>query len=386
MDFELPEEYKALQKTVREFARKEIAPSVTADERARRFPREIVTKMGELGFFGCPIPEEYGGNNMGFMAHVITCEEIARVSCSLGVSFNTQTMGTSRTILEFGAVEQKRKYIPKLVSAEWLGCFAITEPEAGSDVAAMRTTAAKEADHYLIKGTKTWISFAQVADVGIIFAYTEPKLKHQGMSAFILNMHAPGVSCSPDQEKLGWRAAPTAEIYLDGVRVPTKNLLGQPGQGFRIMMRCLDNIRLTAAARAVGNCQAIIDESLKYATQRVQFGQQIGRFQMIQESIARMVVETEAARLLTYRCAAQKDKGILNNTRETSMAKYFASEVVSRMADEAFKIMGAYGCSGQYPVGRLLRDAKLHQVLDGSTNIHKLIISTDALGYRKANR
>ena len=384
MDFEFSEEYRILQKTAQEFARKEIAPSVTADERARHFPRDIISKMGELGFFGCPIPEKYGGNNLGFLAHAIICEEIARVSCSLGVSLNTQTMGTSRTILEFGNEDQKSKYIPKLVSAKWLGCFAITESDAGSDVAAMRTTAIKEGGHYRISGSKAWISFAQVADVGIVFAYTDPKLRHQGMSAFILDMHAPGVSCSPDQGKLGWRSAPTAEIFLDGIKVSASQLLGKPGQGFAIMMRCFDNIRLTAAARAVGNCQALLDESLKYATQRVQFGQEIARFQMIQETIARMLVETDAARLLAYRCASQKDKGVSNNTREISMAKYFASDVASRMADEAFKILGAYGCSGQYPIGRLLRDAKLHQVLDGSSNIQKRIISTDALGYRKA--
>jgi glutaryl-CoA dehydrogenase (non-decarboxylating) len=386
MDFELSEEHKVLQRAVREFAEKEIMPIAPIDERSRRFQREIVTKMGELGFFGCPIPEEYGGNNMGFVAHAIVCEEIARASCSLGVPFNMQTMGTSRALLEFGTEEQKRKYIPKLVSAEWLGCFAVTEPDAGNDVAAMSATAVKNGDYYIITGTKTWISLAQVADIGVIFAYTEPDLRHRGISAFIVDMNTSGISFSPDQEKLGWRAAPTAEIYFDNVKVPANNLLAEPGQGFKIMMRCFDNLRLTAAARAVGNCQALIDESVKYATQRVQFGQEIGQFQMVQDVIARMVVEAEAARLLTYRCASQRDKGILNNTLETSMAKYFASEAASNIADDAFRIMGTSGCAGSHPVGRLLRDAKMHQIIDGSSNIHKMIISTDALGYRKANR
>lgn len=386
MDFELSEEHKLLQRTAREFAEKEIMPGASADERARKFQRDIVTRMGGLGFFGCPIPEGYGGNNMGFVAHVILCEEIARASCSLGVLFNMQTMGTSRAILEFGTEEQKRKYIPRLVSAEWLGCFAVTEPEAGSDIAAMTATAVKNGDYYTINGIKTWISLAQIADTGVIFAYTNPDLRHGGLSAFIVDMSTSGISFSPDQEKLGWRAAPTAEIYFDNVKVPVNNLLGEAGQGFKIMMRCFDNLRLTAAARAVGNCQALIDESVKYATQRVQFGQEIGQFQMVQEVIARMVVETEAARLLTYRCASQRDKGILNNTLETSMAKYFASETASKIADDAFRAMGAYGCASQYPVGRLLRDAKMHQLINGSSNIHKMIISTDALGYRKANR
>ncbi|MCD6567866.1 MAG: acyl-CoA dehydrogenase family protein [Dehalococcoidia bacterium] len=386
MDFELTEECRALQQTARDFAEKEIAPTVTADERAHRFQREIIARMGELGFWGCPVPEEYGGNGMGFVAHVVLCEEIARISCSLAVPFNTQTMGTSRAILEFGTAEQKRKYIPKLISAEWIGCFAVTESNAGNDVAAMTAVATRDGDHYLLNGTKTWVSLAQVAEVGLIFAYTTPELKHGGISAFIVDMNLPGISCSPDQEKLGWRAAPTAEIYLDDVSVPVSALLGNPGQGFEIMLRCFDNMRLTAAARAVGNCQALIDVSLKYATQRVQFGQEIGHFQMVQEVIARMVVETEAARLLTYRNANQKDRGVLHNTLETSMSKYFASEVASRIADDAFRITGAYGCSGQQRIGRLLRDAKMHQVLDGSSNIHKMIVATDALGYRRANR
>lgn len=386
MDFELSEEHKALQRAVREFAVKQIMPIAAIDERSHRFQREIVTKMGNLGFFGCPIPAEYGGNNMGFLAHAIVCEEIARASCSLGVLVNLQTMGTSRALLEFGTEEQKRKYIPKLVSTEWLGCFAVTEPDAGNDVAAMRTTAVRDHDYYVLNGTKTWISLAQLADIGIIFAYTEPDLRHHGVSAFIIDMNASGISFSPDQEKLGWRAAPTAEIYFDNVKVPISSLLAKPGEGFKIMMRCFDNLRITAAARAVGNCQALIDESLKEATQRIQFGQEIGQFQMVQELVARMMVETAAARLLTYRCADQRDKGVLSNTLEISMAKYFASEAAYKIADDAFRIMGTHGCAGNHPVGRLLRDAKMHQIVDGASNIHKMIISTDALGYRRANR
>jgi glutaryl-CoA dehydrogenase (non-decarboxylating) len=385
-DYEISDEYQLLRNTVKEFAEKEIIPLVSIDERNRRFRREIVMKMGRLGFLGCPIPETYGGSGTGFMAHTIVSEEIGRASCSVGVALNTQTMGTARTIYDYGSDQQKVKYIPKLISAEQLGCVAISEPDAGSDVAAITTMATASGDHYVLSGTKTWISYAQIADVGIVFAYTEPKLKHQGLSAFIVDMHSDGISISPDQEKLGWRSAPTAEIYFDNTQVPIANLLGRPGEGFNIMMACLDNMRLTAAARAVGNCQALIDEALSYARQRRQFGKEISQFQMVQEVIARMLTDTEAARLLTYRAASQRDKGLLNNTREISMAKYFASEAASRIADEAFKIMGAYGCAGQYPVGRLLRDAKMHQILDGSSNIQKIIIGTDALGIRMANR
>jgi glutaryl-CoA dehydrogenase (non-decarboxylating) len=386
MDDGADRDYRLLRAAVREFAEKEIIPIAAVDERSRRFQREIIVKMGGLGFFGCPIPENYGGNGMGFVAHSIVTEEIARASCSVAVSLNTQTMGTARTMYDYGSEEQKMHYIPKLVGAEQLGCFAISEPDAGSDVAAMTTTAVLDGGSYVLRGSKTWISYAHVADLGVVFAYTEPERKYYGMSAFIVDMHSAGISCSPDQEKLGWRSAPTAEIYFDNVRVPTDNLLGNPGQGFKILMHCLDNIRLTAAARAVGNCQALIDEAVHYAKQRRQFEKTISRFQMVQEAVARIVADTEAARLLTLRAASQRDKGILNNTREISIAKYFASEAASRVADEAFKIMGAYGCSGQYPIGRLLRDAKMHQILDGSSNIQKMIIGTDALGIRKADR
>lgn len=386
VDYELSEESRLLQHTVREFAEKEITPLVTADERSRRFQHELVVKMGGLGFLGCPIPESYGGNGMGFVAHAVVSEEIGRASCSLGVSLNTQTMGTARTIYDYGSEQQRSKYIAKLISAELIGCLAISEPDAGSDVAAMTTTAKASGDNYILSGTKTWISYAQVADAALVFAYTEPELKHHGMSAFIVDMNTAGVSVSPDQEKLGWRSAPTAEIYFDQVPVPAGNMLGKPGQGFKIMMTCLDNIRLTSAARAVGNCQALIDETINYAGQRRQFGKEISQFQMVQETVARIIADTEAARLLTYRAASQRDKGVLNNTHEISIAKYFASEAASRIADEAFKIMGAYGCAGQYPVGRLLRDAKMHQILDGPSNIQKIIISTDALGIRRANR
>jgi glutaryl-CoA dehydrogenase (non-decarboxylating) len=386
VDYELPEEYQLLRNSVRQFAEKEIVPLVTADERSHRFQHEIVVRMGRLGFLGCTVPEIYGGNGMGFVAHAIVSEEIGRASCSVGVSLNTQTMGAARTIYDYGSEQQRSKYIPKLISAELIGCLAISEPDAGSDVAAMTTAATASGANYMLSGTKTWISYAQVADVALVFAYTEPELRHHGMSAFIVDMHTAGVSVSPDQEKLGWRSAPTAEIYFDHVRVPGDNLLGRPGQGFKIMMACLDNIRLTSAARAVGNCQALIDEAISYARQRRQFGKEIGQFQMVQEAVARMVTDAEAARLLTYRAASQRDKGILNNTREISIAKYFASEAASRIADEAFKIMGAYGCAGQYPIGRLLRDAKMHQILDGSSNIQKMIIGNDALGIRRANR
>ncbi len=387
MDFEFSEEIKALQDVARKFTQNEILPRVAEDEKNHAFQRDIITKMGELGFFGCPIPEEYGGSNLGFLAHTVVTEEISKASGSLRAAFNMQTMATAREIFQFGTESQKKKYIPKLISAEYLGCVAITEANAGSDVASMKTKATKKGDKYILTGTKNWITYAQVADVGIVYVYTDPSIKYKGMSGFIVDMHSNGISIGPTAQKMGWHACPTGEIYFDEVEVPKENLLGtEEGRGFEYAMVGLDNTRLTAAAGAVGASQGLIDEAIKYAKEREQFGRPIGKFQMVQEELARMIVETEAARLMTYRCAMQKDAGSVHNTLETSMAKYYSCDVASRVADGALRILGAYGYSSEYPVERLLRDAKLYQILEGSANIHKAIIATDALGYKKANR
>lgn len=387
MNFELSKEIKAIQKAAREFAIGEVLPRVAEDEKEHCFQEDLVKKMGALDFFGCPIPEEYGGNGFGFLAHAVVTEEIARVSGSLRAAFNMQTMGTAREIYQFGTEAQKRKYIPKLLSAELLGCIGITEPDAGSDTGAMQTTAVKDGATYVLNGSKNWISYAQVADVGLIYAYTDPSVKYKGLSAFIVEMDSQGVRTGETYEKMGWHACPTGEIFFDNVVVPAENLLGgEEGRGFAFLMGSLDNTRLTAAAGAVGACRALIDEAVKYANQRKQFGQPVGKFQMVQEELARMIVETDAAGLMTYRCAIEKDEGFVHNSLETAMAKYYSCDVASRVADSALRILGAYGYSSEYPVERIFRDAKLYQVLEGSANILKMVIAADALGYRKANR
>ena len=385
MSFDLSEEVKAIRDMAAKFAKNEILPKVAESEKKHEFQHELVRRMGELGFYGCPIPEEYGGSGLGFLAHAVVTEEISKISGSLRAAFNMQTMGTAREIFQYGNEEQKREYVPKLVSGEYLGCIGITEPNAGSDVGGIKTKAVKDGDVYILNGSKNWITYAQVADVGIIYAYTDPTVRYKGLSAFIVEMKAPGVKTGPTAEKLGWNSCPTGEIFFEDVRVPVKNLLVKEGQGFALVMGSLDNTRLTAAAGAVGVSQALIDQAVQYAKSREQFGKPIGQFQMVQEELARMIVETEAARLLTYRCAIQKDQG-LSNTLETSMAKYYSCETASRVADGALRILGAYGYSAEYPVERLFRDAKLYQILEGSANIHKMIIANDALGYRKANR
>lgn len=384
-DIRFSEEHKTLRQMARDFAEKEIRPVVEEDERKHRFQQDILDKMGELGFFGCSIPEEYGGSGLGFLAHAVVTEEIARVSGSLRAPFNMQAMGTAREIYEFGNEEQKKRFIPKLVKCELLGCIGITEPDAGSDVANLKTTAVRKGGYYVLNGTKTWITYATVADVGIFYACTDRSKKHKGISAFILDLHSPGVTTRLIGHKMGWHACPTGEVILEDVRVPVENLLGSEGEGFKYAMKGLDNTRLSAAAGAVGACRALVEEAVKYARERNQFGQEIGKFQMVQEQIARMVVETEAARLMVYRSAYEKDLGMIN-TLETSMAKYYSCDVVSRVADLALLVLGAYGYSGEYPVERILRDAKLYQIIEGSPNIQKLIIANDALGYARANR
>jgi glutaryl-CoA dehydrogenase (non-decarboxylating) len=383
MDFELPEELAEVQKLARDFSEKEIAPSAAKDDKEHIFRKDLVTKMGSLGFFGCLIPEEYGGNGLGFLAYALISEEIARVHSAIRVYLNMQA-GPAVTLFEFGNEEQKKKYIPGLLSGESVGLFAITEPDAGSDVAAMKTTAKREGKGYLLNGTKIWITNATVADAGVIFAYTDRSQKHRGMSAFYVDLKQPGVS-RRDLDKMGAHASPTGELAFENFEIPQENLIGQEGEGFKICMRHLNHTRLGCAAGAIGLAKAAREVAVSYANQREQFGQKIGQFQMNQDLIAQMVVQEEAARLLVYRAACLADRGRPYNL-EVSIAKYAAAEAAAFSSDAALKILGAYGYSTEFPVERYFRDAKSYQIVEGSVNIQKLIIAQDALGYRKANR
>ena len=383
MDFELPEELAEVQKLAHDFAEKEIAPSAAQDDREHRFRKDLVGKMGELGFYGCLIPEEFGGNGLGFLAHTLVSEEIARVHSAIRVYVNMQA-GPAVTLFEFGNEEQKKKYLPGLLSGQSIGLFAITEPDAGSDVASMKTSAKREGQHYLLNGTKIWITNATVADAGVIFAYTDRSQKHRGISAFYADLSQPGLS-RRDLDKLGAHASPTGELTFDNFAIPAERLIGQEGDGFRICMRHLNHTRLGCAAGAIGLARAAREAAVNYANQREQFGEKIGQFQMNQDLIAQMIVQEEAARLLVYRAASLADRGRPYNL-EVSIAKYAAAEAAAFCADTALKIFGAYGYSTEFPVERYYRDAKSYQIVEGSVNIQKLIIAQDALGYRKANR
>jgi glutaryl-CoA dehydrogenase (non-decarboxylating) len=389
MDFALNKELEMLRKAVREFAQKKIAPNADEWDSANYFPyKEAVKPMAELGFFGTVIPEEYDGEGMedGWLAAMIVTEEIARASSSLRVQVNMQTLGCAYTIYRYGSDELKQKYIPALVNADSIGGFAITEPDAGSDVMSMASTAEDQGDHWLLNGSKTWISNANVADVLIFYAYTDPSAGSKGLSAFVIEPKNFNGIKATSLEKMGSHSSPTGEVFLDSTRVPKENILGKPGDGAKIVFSSLNQTRLSAAAGGVGLAQACLDEVIKYAKQRKQFGKSIGEFQMNQDMIAQLSADIEAARLMVYRAASEKDKGKLNNGLDVAQAKYLAGEAAVKAANYAMRIMGAYGYSTEYPLARFYRDAPTYPMVEGSANICKWIIALDQLGIRKANR
>ena len=387
MNFTLSKELQMLKKAVSEFAAKKIAPYADEWDANHYFPyKEAIRPMGELGFFGTVIPEKYGGEDMGWLAAMIVTEEIAKASSSLRVQVNMQCLGSAFAICKYGDEALKQKYISKLVDAEYLGGFAITEPDAGSDVMAMTSTAEDKGDHWCLNGSKTWISNADVADVMIYYAYTDPDKGSKGLSAFVLEpKNFNGVKTSA-LEKMGSHSSPTGEIFLTNTKVPKENIIGKPGDGARILFGSLNQTRLSAAAGAVGIALACLEISIKYCNERKQFGKPIGEFQMNQDMIAQMSTEIEAARLLVYKAAWEKDQGNLNNGLEVAQAKYFAGEVATICANYAMRILGAYGYSTEYPMARFYRDTPTYTMVEGSANICKWIIALDQLGIRKANR
>ena len=387
MNFALTEELEMLRSMARDFAAEKIAPFADKWDEEHYFPyEEVVKPMGELGFFGTVIPEEYGGNNMGWLAAMILTEEIARASSSLRVQINMQALGCAFTIFRYGTEAAKKKYIEKLVTAEYLGGFGITEANAGSDVMGIKSVAEDKGDHWLINGTKTWISNAATADCLIYYAYTDRSKGNKGLSAFVVDMkNNPGISVT-ELDKLGSRSSPTGEIFMENVKVPKENLLGNLGDGAKIVFGSLNGTRCSAAAGGGGLAQACLDIAIQYANEREQFGQKIGNFQMIQDMIAQMACEIEAARLIVYKAAVQKDEGNLNNTLEVAQAKYLAGEVATKCSNYAMRILGAYGYSTEYPVARYYRDAPTYSMVEGSANVCKWIVSLDALGVRKANK
>ena len=387
MDFSLSKEHEMLRKEIRKFASEKIAPFADEWDANNYLPvKEVIRPLGDLGFFGAVIPEEYGGENMGFLAAVIITEEIAKASSSLRVQYNLLELGCAYPIYLYASEEVKKKYVPKLCKAEYLGGFAITEPNAGSDVMSIETTAEDRGDHWVLNGSKTWISNADVADVIICYAYTDRSKRGKGLSAFIVEPKNFNGIKTTELDKLGSHSSPTGEIFFNNTKIPKENILGQPGDGAKIVFNSLNQTRLSAAAGAVGCAQACLDTAIQYCNDRKQFGQSIGNFQMNQDMIAQMSSEIEASRLLVYKAACQKDQGFTGNGLEVAQAKYFAGETAMKCANYSMRIMGAYGYSTEYRLARYYRDIPTYVIVEGSANICKQIIALDQLGIRKANR
>lgn len=381
MDFDFNEEQKMIQETIRKFANEEIAPVASENDKKAQFPMDIFKKLADLGFMGTPIPEEYGGAGFDYISHAIVAEEIGRVDSSMRGTYSVQVSLVELPIYKYATEEQKKKYLPKLTSGELIGCYGLTEPGSGSDPASMLSTAKEDGDFYVLNGQKTWITNAGIADLAIVYAKTDPEAGARGITAFLVERGFEGFSTNDLHDKLGLRASNTGEIFLENCRVPKENILGEINRGFKIALGTLDFGRYTVAAGCVGLAQGCIDICKEYAKQRIQFGKPIASFQLVQEMIADMVVECEAGRLLVYRAGHIKNKG-LRNTRETSIAKYFCSEMVNRVAYKAIQIHGGYGFSGEYDVERFYRDARITTLYEGTSQIQQLIIGALELGIK----
>src|SRR5699024_10866753 len=382
MNFDFTEEQTMLRNTVRQFVDDEIMPHIAEWDRQGQFDPAIMTKLAKSGLMGVCIPEAYGGSGMDYNSLAIVCEELERGDTAFRTAVSVHTGLNSMTILQWGTEEQKQKYLVPLAKGEKIGAFGLTEPNAGSDVAAILTTAEKQCDHYILNGQKTWISLSDVADYFLVFAYTDKSKKHHGISAFIVEREWEGFSSRPIEGKLGIRAGNTGEIFFDNVKVPAENLLGEEGEGFKIAMSALDNGRFTVAAGAVGQIMAALEASVKYCHERETFGKPIARHQLVQQKIANMEAGLQMSRLLVYRAGELKNEGV-RNTRETSLAKWQATEFANKAANDAVQIHGAYGFSDEYPVERYLRNSKAPVIYEGTSEIHTIMQAEYVLGFRE---
>ena len=380
MDFELTTAQQAIQDKARQFAEQEVAPvSREADEKGQ-FPLHLVKRMGELGFLGGPIQPEYGGSGMDYVSYALLCEELGRVDSSVRGFLTVHTSLVSLCIQDWGTEEQKRRYLPRLASGEWIGCYALTEPDAGSDAASIQTTAREDGDNYVLKGQKIWITNGPSAGIAIVFATRDYSLRSKGICAFLVETDTPGfIRERMAGKELGHRAAEHAHIRFQECRVPKSALLGAAGEGFKVAMSALDRGRLGVAAGAVGVAQACLDASIAFTKERRQFGQRIADFEMIQATLADMAADVEAARWLVYRAAWIKDRG-LPTTKATSIAKLFATEAAMKAASEAVLLHGNRGYSNEYPVERYYRDIKGLQIYEGTSHIQRVIIARELVG------
>jgi len=382
MDFRLTPEHEMIRQSAREFARREILPGIRERDRAQTFDPNLLPKMAAAGFLGICIPEKWGGQGFDYLSLGIVSEELERGDTSARVIISVHVALNSLSLLQWGTPEQKAKFLVPQAKGEKIGAFALTEPNAGSDVAGMRATAVKRGDVYVLNGEKTWISLADVADHFLFFAYTDKDKGHRGISAFIVERGFKGVSTSTIHGKLGVRAGNTGSVALSDVEVPAENLLGEEGEGFKIAMSALDNGRYTVAAGAVGIIEACLEACVTYANERKTFGVPIGKHQLVQQMIANMVAARDIGRLLYYKVGWMKNEG-LRHTREVSLAKWINCNNALRCAEDAIEIHGAYGFSDEFPVERYWRNARGAVIYEGTREIHQLLQAEYALGYRQ---
>lgn len=381
MDFTLTEEHKAVRRDTRGFCDRELLPHVRDWDRAHRFPREIVPKLGAEGLLGICIPRKYGGRGMDYLSLGIACEELERADSAFRVLIAVHLGLNSLALLQWGSEAQKERYLVPQARGEKVGAFGLTEPGAGSDVAGLRTTARRDGDSYILEGDKTWIGFADVADHFLVFGYTDPAVGTRGLSAFLLERGFEGMETSSITHKLGGRIGNTGGIAMRGVRVPVENRVGEEGEGFKIAMSALDNGRYTVAAGAVGLMEACLDASVAYARRRETFGQAIGRHQLVQQKIARMVAGRDIGRLLYQQVGWMKNRG-MRCTREVSLAKWTNCQNAFQSADDAVQVHGAHGYSDEHPVERYFRNARGAMIYEGTQEVHQVMQAEYALGYR----
>jgi alkylation response protein AidB-like acyl-CoA dehydrogenase len=378
MDFELTAEQELARRTAREFAEAEIAPVIGRFDEAEEFPAELVAKLGSLGFMGVLFPPEYGGAGLDYVAYALIVEELSRVDGSVGITMWAHNSLCTNHIYSFGTGAQRERYVPALARGEVLGAWGLTEPGSGSDAAAMRTSAVEAGDAFVLDGTKAFITNGSVAGTAVVMAKTDPAAGGRGISAFILEKGMPGFRPGQRYKKLGLHASDTAELVLEGVRVPKGNLLGERNRGFQDTKKVLEGGRIAMAAMGVGLAQGALDQAVRYAKERQAFGQPIGQFQGIRAILADLATEVEAARLLTLRAAYGKDRG-RPVMREASMAKVFASEVAVRCATKAVQVHGGYGYTREFPVERFYRDAKLCEIGEGTSEVQRMVIARHLL-------
>jgi len=375
VDFDLTEDQRILQTTVREFAEAEIAPVASGIEKREEFPSAILAKLAELGIMGMSIPEEHGGAGFGALSSAIVLEELAAACGSTAVTVSVHNTASAGPISRFGNADQKKKYLPRMASGEMLGGFALTEPSAGSDAASIKARAVRKGDAYVLTGTKSWITNAVHGGVFVVFAVTDPERGSKAISAFIVEPSMPGFSFGKTEDKMGLRASATAEIILDGCEVPAANLLGEEGMGLRIALTTLDSGRIGISAQAIGIARAAYHAAREHALKREAFGKPLAKLQAIQNKLADMAVQIEAARLLTHRAAYLIDSGAKEFTRAASEAKLYSTEMGNRVCYEAIQIFGGYGYSKEYPVERYYRDVRVTTLYEGTSEIQRLVIA-----------